>query len=400
MFLINASYLLTEDNVLEDITVVFEKKIVAIGKRDELLIKYPQAKEMTLEDGSVLMPGLINSHVHLEFSANKTDLRYGSFMPWLYSVIEKRDELSEKCGEDCMNQALDDMLLNGTTTIGAISSWGFDLNSCVSSKMKVIYFNEVIGSNPAAIDALWEHFLDRLEMSKGYSSETFTPAVAIHSPYSVHPVLVKKTAKLIKEENLQLSTHFLESYAEREWLDSSKGEFVDFFKNFLNLTKSHTDTNEFLDNIKGTNSLVVHAGHATQNELNQIEDDGHTLVHCPVSNRLLGNKRLNIIGKKFLCATDGLSSNTSLNIFDELKTALFIHQESDLNSLSKELIKSVTSNAADALKLNRGRIEVGCEADIIVLNTKRDKIAPEDLHLHILLQKFDVSKVFINGEIV
>jgi len=400
MFLINASYILTEDEVLQDSAVVFDEKIRAVGKKDELLKMFPKSQEIILEEGSVLMPGLINSHVHLEFSANSTDLKYGSFMPWLYSVIEKRDELSEKCDESCIRKTLDNMLLNGTTTVGAISSWGFDLEPCASSKMKVIYFNEVIGSNPSAVDALWAHFLDRLEVSKELTSETFIPAVAIHSPYAVHPILVKKAVKIIKDENLKLSAHFLESKAERDWLDSSDGEFVEFFKNFLNLTKSHTTANEFLKNIEGTKSLIVHGGYATDDEREIIKASGHTMVHCPVSNRLLGNKRLDIDDINYLSATDGLSSNTSLDLFDELKTALFVHNEKDLNTLAKDLIKSVTSNAADALDLNRGRIKEGFEADIVVLNTKTGTIAPEDLHLHILLQKFEVSRVFVNGEII
>ncbi len=37
----------------------------------------------------------------------------------------------------------------------------------------------------------------------------------------------------------------------------------------------------------------------------------------------------------FTLATDGLSSNYSLNIFDELRVALFMHYESDLNYLAK-----------------------------------------------------------------
>jgi len=398
MFLINASYILTKDDILIDSAVVFDEHIKAIGKKDELLKKFSNIEEIHLENGSILMAGLINSHVHLEFSENSTELKYGSFMPWLYSVIEKRDELSQKCDNSCMKSTLEHMLSNGTTTVGAISSWGFDLKPCAESNMKVIYFNEVIGSNPAAIDVLWEHFLDRLEMSKELVSKTFTPAIAIHSPYAVHPVLVKKAVSVVKEQKLQLSTHFLESKAERDWLDNSEGEFVPFFKDFLNLNSAHTTAKEFLENIKDTKSLVVHAGHASKDEFETIKNSGHTIIHCPVSNRLLGNDRLNIDNLDYLCATDGLSSNTSLNLFDELKSALFIHHEKNLHDLAKDLINSVTSKAATALNLNRGQIKEGFESDIIILNTKRDTIAPEDLHLQILLQKFEVSHIFINGE--
>ena len=54
--------------------------------------KYPNIEHKYCGKDSVLMPGLINAHVHVEFSANKTDLSYGDFINWLYSVIENREK--------------------------------------------------------------------------------------------------------------------------------------------------------------------------------------------------------------------------------------------------------------------------------------------------------------------
>ncbi len=58
--------------------------------------KYPNIEITSLKENSVLMPGLINSHVHLEFSSNTTTLKYGNFMNWLNSVISSRDKIVEK----------------------------------------------------------------------------------------------------------------------------------------------------------------------------------------------------------------------------------------------------------------------------------------------------------------
>lgn len=94
-------------------------------------------------------------------------------------------------------------------------------------------------------------------------------------------------------------------------------------------------------------------------------------------------------------ATDGLSSNTTLNIFDELRASLMLHQ-GDLESLSKLLIESVTSTPADILGLNCGRIEEGREADfaLITLPSK----PKDDIALWTILHTQQVSQLYIQGE--
>jgi len=43
------------------------------------------------------------------------------------------------------------MLKSGVTTFGAISSFRADLEVCRKAPQKGIYFNELIGSNPAYV---------------------------------------------------------------------------------------------------------------------------------------------------------------------------------------------------------------------------------------------------------
>ena len=46
---------------------------------------------------------------------------------------------------------------------------------------------------------LFADFKARLEESKKHTSDTFIPAIAIHSPYSVHPILVKHVLDIAKK---------------------------------------------------------------------------------------------------------------------------------------------------------------------------------------------------------
>ena len=401
MTIIKPHYILTPDTLLEDMAIAFEKKIEAIGTFKELHVRFPDAKVIELERNSLMMPGLINAHVHLEFSANKTSLEYGSFMPWLYSVIKNRDDLISTCKDECMQKAVDMMLRSGTTSFGAISSHGFDLEAAKNAPQNVIFFNELIGSQAVMADALYTDFLERLDASKAVEREGFYPGVAIHSPYSVHPILIKRALDVAKNEDLLLSAHFMESPAEKEWCADNCGEFAPFFKDFLSQESAVNTSDEFLTLFKEHPALMTHVTQASQKQLKKLSQDGHRVVHCPISNRLLGNgaielDKLDDAGVEWLCATDGLSSNYTLNLFEEMKIALFMHHGQDLLPFAKRLLESVTCKAADALKLNAGRLEEGKNADMIVLNL--EDTPNEQLALHLILQQYKIQSVYINGK--
>ncbi|PHQ65365.1 MAG: chlorohydrolase [Sulfurimonas sp.] len=401
MQIISRNYILTPDTILSDLAVAFDKKIEKIATLEELKKEYPDADVTLLEKNSLLMPGLINAHVHIEFSANKTSLSYGDFMNWLYSVIENREDLINGCDVACMGKAIDNMLDSGITTFGAVSSHGMDLEACENAAQNVVFFNELIGSQAVMADALFDDFLSRLDASKTVKREGFHPAVAIHSPYSVHPILIKKAIEIAKNEDLKLTAHFMESEAERKWLDSNEGDFKDFFEKLLKQNYAVSDSKEFLEHFDSQKTLLTHVVKANEDELKTIASNKHTIIHCPISNRLLGNGAidLNAIEEQninWVCATDGLSSNYALDLFEEMKCALFMHSEMPLLELAKKLINSVTINAASALNLNTGEIAEGKNADMLVLDL--DKEPSDELAIHLILHRYNISKVYINGK--
>jgi len=402
MQIITPSFILTPDKLLKNLSVAFDKTIQEIAPFDELIQKYPDAKVTQLKENSLLMPGLINAHVHIEFSANKTELSYGDFMNWLYSVIENRDSLINGCDKECMSKAINSMLECGITSFGAISSHGMDLQACAEAKQNVVFFNELIGSQAVMADALFGDFLARLDASKEIKRDGFYPAVAIHSPYSVHPILIKKALEIVKNEKLKLTAHFMESMAEREWLDASEGKFKEFFVNFLKQNSNVSDSKEFLEHFNNQETLLTHVVKANENELKTLSKNKHTVIHCPISNRLLGNgaidlDKLNRHNIRWICATDGLSSNYKLDLFEEMKIALFMHSDAPLLNLAKQLLKSVTIDAADALGINAGEISKGKNADMLVLDL--DSTPSEELAIHLILHRYNISKVYINGNL-
>ncbi len=148
-------------------------------------------------------------------------------------------------------------------------------------------------------------------------------------------------------------------------------------------------------------TLLTHAVQTTDDELSLIAEGKHTVIHCPISNRLLGNGVLDLDSLaahdiRFVCGTDGLSSNYSLDLFEEMKIALFIHPHNDLLTLAHTLWQGVTKYAAEALRLNCGKIMSDYDADFLVL--KVDYPINEQLPIHLINQPRNIQSLYIQGE--
>lgn len=405
MTLITADFVLTcneQFEIIEEGAVLFDTQILEVEKASILKEKHPTATLLQTPKNSVLLPGLINSHVHLEFSANQSMLHYGDFIPWLQSVIAHRDELSALATTELMKCKLHEMLKSGTTSLGAISSFGADLEACVNAPQRVVYFNEVLGSVPSAVDAMYNDFRGRLEASKEFTCNHFIPAISVHSPYSTHPILAKKALQLALDEGCVVSTHFMESQAERAWLDEGSGDFQSFFSAFNPHAKSMCTSVEYLSLFEKNATLFTHGVHANQAELQAIAEQNATLTHCPVSNRLLGVGKLDLEAVEnekinLTLGTDGLSSNISLSLWDELRCALMMHPHKELNALAKTLLQSVTCNAAHALKLPCGALKEGLASDMIVVTLPQECVL-DALPLQLILHTHHTHLTFIDGE--
>lgn len=407
MKVLAADYLLTMDNgceIIRDGAVVYEgSKILEISFNKELAhSRYPKASFSYAGKNSVVMPSLINAHTHLEFSKNKTSLIYGGFVDWLTSVMDTKELVCDTNLDSAMQDAITQMKQSGVGCICAISSFGKDIEMLALSGLRVTLFNEILGVKEERADFVKTDFLRRFASSKRYSSDMFTPAISLHSTYSCSLPIIDFATNFAKENKLKICSHFMESKEERLWLEHSKGEFEAFFKSRFDIDKSFITPIDFLKKFDSLHAIFVHCTHAIKEELEYIQNNGFFAVHCPVSNRLLGGKYFDLKGAdksgiKYITATDGLSSNFSLNLWNEMRCALFAHVDCNLKELSLQLLKSVTINASKAIGLNSGILKEGANADIISFCLPGSIENDEQLALQIILHTNKVNKLIING---
>ena len=378
--------------------------------------------------GCVLLPALINAHIHFEFSSNSTSFVYGSFEGWLASVMSKRDDVLADM-DKAIESTIEEQLDSGVGSVGAISSYGADMQALAQSALKVVYFSEAIGANPAALDMLLADFKARFFAAKELASRSFFPAIALHAPYSVHSVLAKHVIAFAKEAfskhtlestrpthtitnpceiSCTLSAHFLESNAERLWLESKndadapKGWFYDFYTQTLKIPSPapYYTPQEFMELFSSTRASFVHCTALSSLESTFLAQQGHSLITCPRSNRLLGGSMLDLkkldSRQNLGIGTDGASSNANTNMLDELRAGLF-GMGGDLQALARVLLLAATRGGAKALGLANGTLESGRSADMAVFAIKgiADSTQPE---VHFILLANKVHRLLINGE--
>ncbi|MBK1972612.1 metal-dependent hydrolase [Campylobacter sp. TTU-622] len=389
-------------SILEKKALAFNEQIIAIDSLETLQKKYPKAELIKSHKHTLLLPSFINPHTHLEFSANSYTLHFGEFLIWLKSVINSRDELSKEAKDNLILEKLNWMRKTGTATIGEISSFGSDLKPCVKASeegMRIIFFNEILGVSESQIPNKKEDFLKRFQDALKYKSELFIPAISIHSAYSTHPKLAKFALDLAKKQNLLVSTHLLESKIENFWLRFAKGKFKNYLKNFTSNPAPLYNVDNFLKLFKEVRTLFTHCVYLK--EWKNLDINLHSITHCAFSNRLLSTRSLNLkqalkSGLNIHLGTDGLSSNISLSMLDEMRANLLIHKDFNLLELSKKLILMTTLYPAKALNLNLGEIKVGKSADFSLFEV--EECENSQLPLQFILNAKYVEKLFIKGK--
>ncbi|AFI00548.1 metal-dependent hydrolase [Helicobacter pylori] len=388
--------------VLEDYGVVFDEKIVEIGDYKSLTLKYPHLKAQFFEN-SVLLPAFINAHTHFEFSNNKASFDYGSFSGWLGSVLNNGGAILENC-QGAIQNAISAQLKSGVGSVGAISNHLIEVNLLKKSPLNAVVFLEFLGSS-YSLEKL-KAFEAKFKELKDLEDKKLKAALAVHAPYSVQKDMALSVIQLAKDSQSLLSTHFLESFEELEWVENSKGWFENFYQHFLkesHFKSLYKGANDYIDMFEDTHTLFVHNQFASLEMLKRIKSQVKNafLITCPFSNRLLSGQALDLertkeAGLSVSVATDGLSSNISLSLLDELRAFLLTHNM-PLLKLAKIALLGATRHGAKALALNNGEIEANKMADLSVFNFG-EKFVKEQAVLQFLLHAKEVERLFLGGK--
>ena len=364
-------------------------------------------KVINLED-SVLMPGFVNAHIHLELNWIRKGLTsFNSFTSWLEQIINlKRGNNNREVISRSVQASLKETINSGVTTIGQISSYsGLDFEEIVKSKIRTVYFFEIANST---ISRTKQPFFEKLKSLNKKNNDMFTLKLFPHSIYSLDTVALEEILAKAYKEKVDLGIHLSESKDEVRLIQKKKNAFEDIIFPILErrprikirgnspLSYLHK-LNKYKSNI-----VLVHMNNLLKEDLKILRKQKYPVVLCPRSNLFLNQKMadLNFFMnyEKTGIGTDGLSSNFSINFLDEIRF-LYLHSKRFIKKNSEEIVlEKATLGGARALGIDKfvGTIEKNKKADLIAFRIKNN-----DPFMSVIdSNNSDLKLSIINGQIV
>ncbi len=131
--------------------------------------------------------------------------------------------------------------------------------------------------------------------------------------------------------------------------------------------------------------ILAHCVWLNDREIEILKEHDVTVVHNPVSNMKLAvgsalpYSKLRRAGVRITLGTDGCSSNNNLDMLETMKWASLLqkYHNNDCCALpAPEVFDMATSEGAEALGVDIGRIKAGSCADLLLVNTDREEMTP------------------------
>jgi aminodeoxyfutalosine deaminase len=328
---------------------------------------------------SIIIPGLVNAHVHLELTALHNKLTKGSFINWISQLIDCRRSWTK---EDFLSSAAEGSrlsLASGTTLAGDITSSGVGWSTTSGRDLRRVVFEEVLALSPERVDSVLSQL--KLLFKKASSNQFLIHGVSPHAPYSVSPELYRRSSELARRRQMLLTTHVAETQAELQFLQTGTGEFKSFLDGIGALPNNWKPPELspilYLDNlgVLGPSCLLAHCNYLDKHSIERILKTRSSVVYCPRSHDFFGHeshpiRQLLDSGITVALGTDSLASNFSLSMIDEMR--FLFRKRRDIKP--EEIFRAATINGAAALHYGGilGCLRRGYWADMAVLEIPKN----------------------------
>ncbi|MEO8910059.1 MAG: amidohydrolase family protein [Gemmatimonadaceae bacterium] len=339
---------------------------------------------------SILMPGLVNAHTHLELTAMRGFLEDLCFTDWIDRLRQARNEvLDEEMLLDSARFGIVEGLDAGITTYADTCSSGVVMRAMREQSVRGIMYQEVFGPEPGQADVAMHDLEDRIRKLQPEQTDLVSLGVSPHAPYTVSDRLYELAAKFAGARGLPMAMHIAESEPEHEIVASGSGDFADRWRRrgIATVRRAHSPI-ELLERlgVLVDGPLLIHCVRVDATDIEIMARRRCSVAHCPASNAKFGHgiaPLLSIVdaGIRAGIGSDSVASNNRMDILDEARLAVLIHRavarKHDAFG-AHQALELATIGGARALGLESrvGSLEVGKDADLAAFNVDMPRTTP------------------------
>jgi 5-methylthioadenosine/S-adenosylhomocysteine deaminase len=357
-------------------------------------------------DGCLVMPGLVQTHVHLcqcLFRGLAEDL---PLLPWLKRYIWPLEAAHDE--ESLKTSALlacAEMIRSGTTAFLSMETvrhthavFGAVQQSGLMGVIGHCLMDETADYAPLAVE--WEEALAYCEdlFEAWGTHERLRPALAPRFALSCSEANLRHAAGYARDRGLLLHTHAAEQVPEVEWVRQQTG-----------LTNI-----EYLDRVglAGPDVCLAHCIQVGERERALMAERDTRVLHCPSANLKLGSgvapvpEYLNA-GLTVSLGADGSPCNNRMDLFTEMREAALMQKPRlGPDALSaREVVRMATASGARTLGWGgeMGVLKGGMRANLIFVDPSGLHVWPGSdpatdlVYAH---RADDVVLTMVNGEIL
>jgi cytosine/adenosine deaminase-related metal-dependent hydrolase len=357
-------------------------------------------------EGMLVIPGLIQPHVHLcqtLFRGRADDLDLLDWLRqriWPFEAAHTHDTLytSALLGAS-------ELLLSGTTSVldmGTVNHTDAIFEACAKVGIRATVGKAMMDAGqglPAGLrettDASLAESIALIERWHGKENGRLRYAFAPRFALSCSEELMARVVVEARKRGIRMHTHASESSDEVASVRERFGK----------------DNVSFLHSIgmAGPDTVLAHCVWLTSEEQRLLAESKTHIAHCPSSNLKLASGIARIpdllrMGINVGLAADGAPCNNALDLFHEMRLASLIHKPrfGPQAMPAERVLELATMGGARALGLESevGSLEEGKRADVTLVNVRRLHASPPASPYSMLVYSLsgaDVEHVFVDG---
>ena len=367
--------------------------IVEIGDFEHLSAMHPD--EPVRDFGlAALMPGFIDLHTHLEYTAMRglvDDLPYSE---WKLQLLQKERLFNAQDWDDSALLGALEALQSGITMVADITETGASGHAAQAAGLRALVYREVDTMEKAKVPEVMARAAADIEAWRSTSdSALISFGIAPHAPYSCHPELFRRVAEYASD-GTPVAIHLAGSVEEYQFVKYGSSMLATDVRDSYDvhaplwLPTGVSPVRYVLQwgLFDVPNLLAVHCTQVDDADIQVLASRDVAIAHTPRCEAKLGMGIAPI--EKFLRAgirvgigTDSPAASNSMDVFEEMRLGLLVQRAAlgeDHFMNARQFVKMATLDAARALKIDDrfGSLEPGKQADIIAVDLSKSHQIP------------------------